>query len=345
MVSERKRRKKTFRRGERISWKDPFMMGQPQLSGMAERKVSSPEPMTKEEFKEWRAGEGKDATERAERRAEIAGTPTWMTMSGFFPTAPEAVIDKKTEDNLTREGRGMGTVDKCQLDNEGVAASYRKQLDPKNTGSWRTFQRVAIFPDTNKGKADAEKAAEAIREGKRFKAEPATQIEGGSTSRTYAGAGESRDDEGPAWTDFYEEDIQVRVLRVYCRDVPKPAKYWTVWVGRAVQETASGGGTRQATGQSAFRTDSGYRSGLRGRARTRKGYHSGGTAAIRNAVACPKCEAPIGENCTKGRMYPDAIRMLEAGELTRAQAFGNPHRERIEAFKETLEEEEDNGEV
>ena len=68
-------------------------------------------------------------------------------------------------------------------------------------------------------------------------------------------------------------------------------------------------------------------------------------AAIRNEVACPKCEAPIGENCTKSRKYPEAIRMLEAGELTRAQAFGNPHRERIQAFKDATQEEEDDGEV
>lgn len=323
-MSERKRRKKTFRKGERVTRIDPFQIGN--VSSPAERKVSSPEEMTPDEFKAWRkTPEGKKASEAAETRAERVGTPTWMTMRGFFPHARESSIDKRTEDNLTRKGRGMGTVDKCQLGGEGTAESYKKQLDPKNTGSWATFQRVAIYPHTKAGKAKAEKAADAIREGRDFQAEPA--FKGESSARYYET--DSPDDEGTAWAEMYEYDMQVRVLAVYCKDVPHPAKYWTVWVGRAQSSgsvgAGGGSGTRQSTGQHSFRPDE-YRSGLRGRARTRKGYHSGATANIIGTVACSKCEAPIGENCVT-ETFPEGKR-------------ANPHAARRAAFKDATEEEE-----
>ena len=134
----------------------------------------------------------------------------------------------------------------------------------------------------------------------------------------------------------WAENRSVKVLKVNCRDTDPKGNYWTVWVGFRSREGYFGTdeipkgteGTQHMTYQ--------YRSGVRERGQ--RAYHSGATAKFKT-VECPKCDAPVGEKCTKGRLYPEAIRMLEAGELTRAQAFGNPHAERRKKYREELETE------
>ena len=109
--------------------------------------------------------------------------------------------------------------------------------------------------------------------------------------------------------------------------------------------TEGGTQTRLATGRDELRTDAGYRSGLSGATRSKKGYHSGGTANVRS-IPCPKCNAPSGENCTGKYDYEEAMKLYEEGELTRRQVkSGNPHRARINAYTEMKQQEDnENGE-
>ena len=178
----------------------------------------------------------------------------------------------------------------------------------------------------------AEQQAERIREGEGFRRDI-------HTSEKNKSADEGEDNQTITVAD-HEDNRQVRVLQVYCRDTPKPGKYWTVWVGQSLTPGASGG-IRGSTYQEGWRDDE-YRSGLRGKTASKKGYQTGATANIRS-VECPKCAAPIGENCIGQYQYEEAQKLYAEGKLTKKQArSGNPHRARIKLYESTLEEQEDN---
>ena len=292
--------------------------------------VRAPEPMTKSEWAAWKASpDGVAAFAKAKRTAEVRGTPTWTHWRSIYGWADEQTIDKKAEGDLSRvkAAEDVGTADKCQIEG-GIAPSYRSHFK----GNWWTFKRVAIFPNTPHGKKLAEQQAERIREGEGFRRDI-------HTSEKNKSADEGEDNQTITVAD-HEDNRQVRVLQVYCRDTPKPGKYWTVWVGQSLPPGASGG-IRGSTYQEGWRDDE-YRSGLRGKTASKKGYQTGATANIRS-VECPKCAAPIGENCTGQYQYEEAQKLYAEGKLTKKQArSGNPHRARIKLYESTLEEQEDN---
>ena len=298
--------------------------------------VRAPEPMTKEEWVEWKKSpEGAEAFAKARRVVEIRKTPTWSHWQSVYGYADNRTIDRKTEGDLSRvkATKDVGTGDKCQFP-DGVAPSYKTHFK----GNWYTFKRVAIFPNTPHGKKLAQQQAERIREGEGFRRDI-------HTSEKNKTPEEIEDNQIISLSD-HEVDRQVRVLLVHCKDVPKPAKYWTVWVGRSQSQRTSQSGelgeARLATYQEGLRTDALYRSGLRGKVASKKGYQTGATKNIRS-VACPKCEAPVGENCTGQYQYDEAQKLYAEGKLTRKQArSGNPHRARIKLYESTLEEKEEN---
>jgi hypothetical protein len=132
-----------------------------------------------------------------------------------------------------------------------------------------SYVRLKEWPDTKAGHNKAKKYAEELR----------------------AGEKEKGDDYMVA-----DQDRSVRVARVYCKDIEEPGWRWTVWAGTPTGKTWKVFGTPDA---GAYYN---YRSGLRPEGA--KGYHTGQSRKIIEAVACPKCEAPQGESC-RTKTYPE----------------------------------------
>ena len=245
----------------------------------------------------------------------LRGLPTWLQWRAIYPNKSDREVDVLTERSIENPDTKLKTrqIATCQAsdDNKGIAKSYKKQLGP----NWRTYQRVALFSPTGWGHNAAKKYAEEIK------------------YETYGG----EEGENLMVTDSAEHR-SVKVLKIYCRDTDPKGMYWTVWVGIRRREGYFGTDEIPKGTEGTQNITYAYRSGLRESGQ--RSYHSGMTKKYKS-VECPKCEAPVGQNCTKSRQYPEAIRMLEAGELTRAQAFGNPHAERRKKYREEQEREED----
>jgi len=264
-------------------------------------RVKAPHPMTRPQFKEWKNNLTRKDLDEIKEGQRLRTLPEWLQWRSIYPFQSEKVIDRKAKESLGAKSTSRSKfrqISKCQAEPEGVGiAPSRKKHLPAFP------QRVAIFPDTARGKRAAEKYADELM---------AVDYEGEQGERALVVPDSER--------------RSVRVVRTYCRDFEPEGWYNAVWVGQASRTVARGRVDEGATYD--------YRSGLRG---TSKRHNTGMTAKIRS-VECPKCGAPSGENCAKSpRTYAEAMELIDAGEFTKRQILGNPHAARQRKYKEENE--------
>ena len=110
-----------------------------------------------------------------------------------------------------------------------------------------------------------------------------------------------------------EGEIHVRVVKVYCHDTEEKGNYWTVWVKKADPDERTG--MEYSYGRTEVQGELWKEPTTTGRA-----WMKDRTAA-KEAVDCPKCNAPAGAQCTT---QPNG-----EGDKT------NPHKARVFAYYDT----------
>tara|TARA_R110002020_G_scaffold119668_1_gene272982 strand:- start:603 stop:1496 length:894 start_codon:yes stop_codon:yes gene_type:complete len=269
-------------------------------------RVRAPHAMTRAEWNDYKDRMPRSEIDSFKDRQRLRTLPEWLTWRAIYPHQSEKVIDATTRSNVAATKKNphdtqnrKRQISKCQSGPEGIAPSRRKHIPMGAV-------RVAIFPDTSRGKTAAQNYARKIIE------------------EDYWG---ERNEQAVVTTDH--ENRSVQVVRTYCRDFDPKGWYYAVWVGWSQNRTLQRGRDDEGVSYQ-------YRSGLRGES---KRHNTGMTAKIRS-VECPVCGAPAGENCAKKpRTYAEAISLIEAGEFTKRQILGNPHAARRTKYKEESENE------
>ena len=257
--------------------REPVVEGAKQrvLKTRSGARVRSPRPMTDDEWFDFKMTDAFDKLrDQAERRREserLTGLPSYLLLDSVF-----GGIGKGPESR-----HPTGGYDEADRD----ITLARVRADERRKAGGAASNITTCQARNSDGKPIAASIGDRLRGYRRVLKFPDTK--GGKRNAQQASDEIRASGEG---------DLHTRVLRVYCHDTEVAGYYWTVWVNRA------------ASDERGFVVREGMRRGY-GKGTEIATYHEGRAwmadrTAAKNAVECPKCGAPAGQQCTT-QDYPD----------------------------------------